>query len=105
VTHCSNIIVIAGLYARKIVPRKNVAAFCSFLKVQSSFLIILYKTHCTSMEHDSELKLSERIVKTGSLAEELNAFPLIHWTSKVPIAIMHCQSTHRIWILERDSLA
>ena len=77
-------------YAPGVVPRFNVAAFCSFLIIFARFFLVLFKAHLAIVVKVSELALSRQKAKNGRLAKELDAPGLIHRNSKVSITIIHC---------------
>ena len=95
----------ACLYAPKIMPRYNVATFCSFVPILERFLYVLFQTHLAIVVKGPELVLSSRTAKIGSLAKETNALMLIHRQPKLSFAMHHCKVRQSNWILELDSLA
>ena len=84
-------IVTPKLCAPKIVPCIKVTTFCSFLPILERFCLVPFKTHLAVVVIVSKLVLSTWKAKSGGLAHEVDALGLIHWKSKVPIAIVHCK--------------
>ena len=89
-THCSNIVTIAGRFATKIVPCKNVPAFCGFLQIFELFFLVRFETHAAFVVIACECTLSDRKAKISRLAIEGNTLGLIHRHSIMTIAIRCC---------------